>query len=93
LKKKINQQFNQSIFITREEADLFRKVYPGAENIEIVSNGVDYDFFAPDETKIKQSFSTPMLMFSGAMDYYANVDGVTWFADKILPVIKKKFQI
>jgi glycosyltransferase involved in cell wall biosynthesis len=31
----------------------------------------------------------PMLLFTGAMDYYANVDGVTWFSRRILPRIQK----
>jgi len=32
----------------------------------------------------------PILIFTGAMDYYANVDGVIWFTKEILPLIKEK---
>jgi glycosyltransferase involved in cell wall biosynthesis len=34
--------------------------------------------------------SRPILLFTGAMDYYANVDGVVWFAKEIFPSIQKK---
>ena len=32
----------------------------------------------------------PVIVFTGAMDYYANVDGVVWFTKEILPLIKKQ---
>jgi glycosyltransferase involved in cell wall biosynthesis len=32
----------------------------------------------------------PVIVFTGAMDYYANVDGVVWFSKAILPLIKKE---
>jgi glycosyltransferase involved in cell wall biosynthesis len=32
-----------------------------------------------------------MLLFTGAMDYYANVDGVKWFCDNIYPEIQINF--
>ncbi|MDY7037402.1 MAG: glycosyltransferase, partial [Thermodesulfobacteriota bacterium] len=35
--------------------------------------------------------SEPVLLFTGAMDYQANVDGVTWFCNEIFPMIKKEF--
>ena len=88
--KKINKAFNRSIFVSQKEADLFLNYHPHAKNIQIISNGVDTQYFDPDKTQLTQIFPSPMLIFSGAMDYYANVDGVTWFADKILPEIKKE---
>ena len=33
----------------------------------------------------------PILLFTGAMDYHANVEGVTWFCSEILPLIKRNF--
>jgi sugar transferase (PEP-CTERM/EpsH1 system associated) len=88
--KKINKTFNKSLFVSHKEADLFIKHYPNAKNIQIISNGVDYHYFDPEKTSTQHSFPSPMLVFSGAMDYYANIDGVIWFATQILPEIKKK---
>lgn len=33
----------------------------------------------------------PVLAFTGFMDYFANEDGVKWFCEKILPIIKAEF--
>lgn len=40
----------------------------------------------PPET----SNQKPVIVFTGAMDYHANVDGVVWFTKEILPLIKKQ---
>jgi sugar transferase (PEP-CTERM/EpsH1 system associated) len=32
----------------------------------------------------------PIIVFTGAMDYYANIDGVVWFTKEVLPLIKKE---
>jgi glycosyltransferase involved in cell wall biosynthesis len=34
--------------------------------------------------------SSPIIVFTGAMDYYANIDGVIWFSKEIFPLIKRK---
>jgi sugar transferase (PEP-CTERM/EpsH1 system associated) len=33
----------------------------------------------------------PVLLFTGAMDYYANIDGVVWFSKEIFPHLLKQF--
>ncbi len=33
----------------------------------------------------------PVLLFTGAMDYYANIDGVVWFSKEIFPYLLKQF--
>jgi sugar transferase (PEP-CTERM/EpsH1 system associated) len=88
--KKINQNFHRSIFVSRKEADLFKAQVPEAKNIDIILNGVDHDYFNPENIPATEESSAPVISFFGAMDYYANVDGALWFADKILPLIKKK---
>jgi glycosyltransferase involved in cell wall biosynthesis len=32
----------------------------------------------------------PIIVFTGAMNYYANIDGVAWFTKEILPLVKKE---
>ncbi|MCF8063125.1 MAG: TIGR03087 family PEP-CTERM/XrtA system glycosyltransferase [Deltaproteobacteria bacterium] len=97
---RVNQAFDHSLFVSRPEADLFAELFPGARNVHAVSNGVDHAFFSPDfsghvgsakpaeppEPKLHR----PALLFTGAMDYHANVDGVAWFADEMLPAIRSR---
>ncbi|MCF8091967.1 MAG: TIGR03087 family PEP-CTERM/XrtA system glycosyltransferase [Desulfotignum sp.] len=88
--KKINQSFDVSIFVSENEAALFKGQVPGARHVTPVPNGVDADYFCGD-TQWFEPGSDPTLVFTGAMDYYANIDGVIWFYKKILPQIKKVF--
>jgi glycosyltransferase involved in cell wall biosynthesis len=32
----------------------------------------------------------PVIVFTGAMDYYANIDGMVWFTKEVLPLIKRE---
>ena len=52
-----------------------------ASQIQPVATGSRYR-----ETSIEK----PVILFTGAMDYYANVDGVLWFVRDILPLIQKE---
>jgi sugar transferase (PEP-CTERM/EpsH1 system associated) len=88
--KRLNQNFHRSIFVSRKEADLFKAQVPEAKNIDIILNGVDHDYFNPENIPGTEESSAPVISFFGAMDYYANVDGAIWFAKNIFPLIKKK---
>ena len=97
--KKINRAFNHSVFVSEKESELFLSLYPQAKNLCVISNGVDYNYFSPHRAEklgvpsaehIPKN-SGPVLVFTGAMDYHANVDGVLWFSESVLPEIKKEF--
>jgi len=49
-------------------------------------NGVDADYFSPQhDLPIPFDSQELPLVFTGAMDYWPNIDAVTWFAKEILP--------
>lgn len=88
--KQITAHADAAAFVSEDEAALFRTMAPTAsENIHGVANGVDCEFFNPD-VKSDPPYPTDRtnIVFTGAMDYWANVDAVTWFADDILPKIR-----
>jgi len=79
--------FDRSLFVTQAEAGLFRKLAPEvADQVDFVENGVDLEYFQGS-----REFSNPyhpgeqVFVFTGAMDYWANVDAVRWFADQVFP--------
>ena len=88
--KKINQEFDTSVFVSEKESLLFKTLIPASKNVVSVSNGVNFDYFSSLNDK-QQTQNPPTLMFAGAMDYYANIEGVIWFCSHILPKIKEKF--
>ena len=102
----LNHFFDHSIFISRAEAELFQPYAPRPERITIVPNGVDHAFFSPEsapqapfsseqdgsrENQESPPSRSPVLLFTGAMDYEANVDGVVWFCHTALPELQKRF--
>lgn len=94
--KKVNQTFDHTIFVSQSEANLFSNLYPTAKNITVIPNGVDTTYFDPNlKFKIEHSklkiAKSEILLFSGAMDYHANIDAVTWFTSQIFPLIKEVF--
>jgi glycosyltransferase involved in cell wall biosynthesis len=56
------------------------------ENVSDVPTGVDTSYFAPNKTAIKDEFG---LVFTGSMDWLPNEDGIRWFVDEILPIIRR----
>jgi len=82
-----------SFFVTDNEVALFRTLSPGlSASVEALGNGVDADFFAPDPARANPFTAGELpLVFTGAMDYWPNVDAVCWFAADILPRLRERF--
>lgn len=87
--KRIAQEFDQLLIVSKEEKKLFTSLVP-TDNIHAISNGVDLDFFYPGYSPTF-SLHLPALVFTGAMDYWPNIDGAIWFSEKVLPLIKVHF--
>lgn len=78
-----------SVFVTDDEAALFRTLAPeSAGRVHAIDNGVDTGYFSP-EREYPNPYTTGgvNLVFTGAMDYWANIDAVCWFAESIFPRI------
>jgi sugar transferase (PEP-CTERM/EpsH1 system associated) len=56
--------------------------------IGFFNNGVDTVYFSPDEAKDSPfPAGKRALVFTGAMDYWPNVDAVSWFAKEVFPQV------
>ena len=80
-----------SLFVTEAEAALFVRSAPEArERTQVMQNGVDADFFSPaNGGESPYPAGGPVIVFSGVMDYWPNIDAVTWFATELLPQIRR----
>ena len=76
-----------TILISENEKKLFIEHYINNVPTLVVPNGVNLKYFRPNKN---YSYKPQKIVFLGAMDYYANVDGVAYFHDKIFPIIKKE---
>ena len=78
-----------SVFVTPAEAQLFRTLAPEcAARVHHAQNGVDTEYFSP-EHDLPNPFQPDedAIVFTGAMDYWPNIDAVSWFAQAMLPEI------
>ena len=80
-----------SFFVTDQEVALFRQLTPACQApVEALCNGVDADFFAPDPARLSPFPDSQIpLVFTGAMDYWPNIDAVTWFVAEALPALRR----
>jgi len=89
--RKVAWHTDASLFVSESEARMFRELAPEvAERILHVENGVDTDYFSPEH-----EFPSPYadggknIVFTGAMDYWPNIDAVTWFAAEVMPKLRR----
>ncbi|MEW5771373.1 MAG: TIGR03087 family PEP-CTERM/XrtA system glycosyltransferase [Pseudomonadota bacterium] len=89
--RRVAAGFDASLFVSEAEARDFRALAPeSSARIGHFYNGVDTDYFSPAHV-----FDTPFsageqaVVFTGAMDYWPNVDAVTWFAREVLPRLRQ----
>jgi sugar transferase (PEP-CTERM/EpsH1 system associated) len=91
--RQVAARANCSFFVTDRETALFAQLAPEcAARIRTAENGVDTDYFAPDAARSSPYDSGEIaLVFTGVMDYWPNVDAVVWFAQSILPELRRQW--
>lgn len=93
----VARRAQRAYFVTQQEADLFVKLAPESRlKVQAMSNGVDLRYFSVDAVRPSPfqpalaGHPAPVhLVFTGAMDYWPNVDAVIWFARSVLPALRQ----
>lgn len=89
--KRLARHSQMSVFVSETEAMLFQGLTDSRiEQIGYVNNGVDTVFFDPDMQLETPYSHEKVIVFTGAMDYWANIDAVIWFVDKVFPLIRQQ---
>jgi sugar transferase (PEP-CTERM/EpsH1 system associated) len=80
-------RFDLSLVVSYPEMALFEQAQKHElGKLGFVSNGVDHGYFAVDASRPSPyTAGGPVVVFTGAMDYWANVDAVCWFAAEVWP--------
>jgi sugar transferase (PEP-CTERM/EpsH1 system associated) len=83
----------RAFLVTEKEVALFDRLAPESRGRVLASgNGVDAEFFSPDAARPSPFAADELpLVFTGAMDYWPNVDAVCWFAAEVLPALRKRW--
>jgi sugar transferase (PEP-CTERM/EpsH1 system associated) len=87
---KVITSFANTVVTSGREAALLDHLdeFTRRARLRTISNGVDLDYFQPSS----QSPDTisPRLVFVGAMDCFANVEGARYFAEEVFPLIRSR---
>jgi len=78
---KLVQEFDASIVVAEQEKAFLQE----SPRVFVVRNGIDLEYFAPRECSNQHT-----LIFTGAMNYFPNIDGVLFFCEEVFPLIKRE---
>lgn len=91
VEREVAMRARRTFLTTANELDLFRRIAPEASAAR-AGNGVDFAWFnpdarldVPDELRRRK-----FLVFVGMLSYFPNGDGITYFAEAIFPVLRRR---
>lgn len=79
----IFEKFNHKTIISQPDRDLLP--HPQRNEVVIVPNGVDHEYFSPVKMEKKHD-----IVFTGNMGYPPNIDAARFIADDIFPLVLKQ---
>ncbi len=90
--KAVARSFDASVFVSEPEAELFRRLLRDDRlQVMAVNNGVDTDYFSPQPERASPFTGKGCrLVFTGAMDYWANIEAVSWFAREVFARVREE---
>ena len=89
--KQAVEAFDASLFVSSAEADIFKAKIPASQSkIGFYNNGVDSQYFSPSGNYSNPYLTgTTPIVFTGAMDYWPNIDAVSWFVKEVFPALRQ----
>jgi glycosyltransferase involved in cell wall biosynthesis len=78
------RRFRSVVAVSERDAQHFREHY-AVRSVEVIPTGVDLDFFDWRAPPAPRPDAAPTVVFTGSMDWAANVDGIQYFLDAVWP--------
>jgi sugar transferase (PEP-CTERM/EpsH1 system associated) len=72
--------------VSENDRDFFLKYAP-EDRMSVIPTGVDIDYFSPSDGEEDPH----SIIFTGSMDWIANEDGIVFFIEDVLPLVRKRF--
>lgn len=90
--RKTSEIYDATLLVSEAEAELFRSLSPEtATKVHALRQGVDLQYFDPRcECANPYPPNVEPIVFTGTMNYWPNVDAVSWFAAEILPELAQR---
>ncbi len=79
---------NALITVSEDDKHFIQRTEPKIQTIDVVSNGVDMDYFSRVKKRLEKS---PVILFVGTFNWLPNVEAVEFLADQVWPILRNKF--
>lgn len=84
---RVARDFDSLFLVSEAERRALPPAVPAAK-VQALPNGVDLEYF----TSTRQPDVKPQrVVFTGVMDYWPNVEGVTWFVRNVWPIVRARY--
>lgn len=83
---KIIKSFDHVLFISKHDAEIFKKYIPGLNSAKVLPLGFNYPIWDENEKEIENN----TLIFVGSMMASFNIDAMVYFCRDIFPIIEKE---
>lgn len=81
--------FDHTVVSTAVEVEALKR-HDHGNPVSAVSNGVDLEYF--NSTLLEIANNRPIIVFTGVMDYFPNIDAVKYFCESIFPRVRDAIQ-
>jgi sugar transferase (PEP-CTERM/EpsH1 system associated) len=92
LERSAIEDFSAILVCTDQEAAALQRT-GASQKIMVLENHLDTNYFDPGKVEVPTEVAgwQPYIIFTGSMDYYPNVDAVTYFHRKVFPFIRDAY--
>ena len=77
--------FDHVISVSQQDGHLLAQEFQ-IRHVSILPTGVDTEYFQPQDVEPRSG----SLVFVGSMDWHPNEDGVMWFLEEIIPLVRQR---
>jgi polysaccharide biosynthesis protein PslH len=82
-------RYDKVIAVSERDASIFEREF-GCERVSPIPTGVDLDYFSFSDTSPIDDEQGGKVVFTGSMDWDANINGVQFFLREVWPLILKQ---
>lgn len=79
------QRYDHVIAVSKTDAEQLQSKYE-LSSVSYVPTGVDTAYFEPSKTTVINQYE---MLFAGSMDWLPNEDAIVYFAEEILPLVRR----
>lgn len=85
LERRLTREFDRCVIISAREREMLAE-HASVDRVDVVTNGVETEFWGA----LPRTPRERELIFVGALDYFANADGIVDFARRVLPAVRDR---